>query len=49
VNRQFIPADVLAHAVSPEAIADVLVYLTSDAAAPVSGAIVPAYGACASR
>ena len=44
-TRQFIPADVLAHAVTPEAIADLLVYLASDAAAPVSGAVVPAYGA----
>jgi NAD(P)-dependent dehydrogenase (short-subunit alcohol dehydrogenase family) len=44
-TRQFVPADVLAHAVTPEAIADILVYLASDAAAPVSGAVVPAYGA----
>ena len=44
-TRQFVPADVLAHAVTPEAIADLLVYLASDAAAPVSGAVVPAYGA----
>ena len=44
-TRQFVPADALAHAVTPEAVADVLVYLASEAAAPVSGAIVPAYGA----
>jgi NAD(P)-dependent dehydrogenase (short-subunit alcohol dehydrogenase family) len=43
-TRQFLPADVLAHSVTPEAIAGILVYLASDAAAPVSGAIVPAYG-----
>jgi hypothetical protein len=34
----------LAHAVSPEAAADIIVCLVSDAAAPVSDAIVPAYG-----
>jgi NAD(P)-dependent dehydrogenase (short-subunit alcohol dehydrogenase family) len=45
VNRQFAPPEVLAHAVAPPAIADLLVYLASDAAAPVSGAVVPAYGA----
>ncbi len=44
-TRQSVPADVLAHAVTPEAIADILVYLVSDAAAPVSGAVVPACGA----
>jgi NAD(P)-dependent dehydrogenase (short-subunit alcohol dehydrogenase family) len=44
-NRPYLPPDVLAHAVSPEAIADLIAYLVSDAAAPVSGAVVPAYGA----
>jgi NAD(P)-dependent dehydrogenase (short-subunit alcohol dehydrogenase family) len=44
-TRQFLPADVLAHAVAPEAIADIIAYLVSDAAAPISGAVVPAYGA----
>jgi NAD(P)-dependent dehydrogenase (short-subunit alcohol dehydrogenase family) len=44
-TRPYLPADLLAHAVSPQAVADIIVYLVSDAAAPVSGAIVPAYGA----
>jgi NAD(P)-dependent dehydrogenase (short-subunit alcohol dehydrogenase family) len=44
-TRPFLPPDVLAHAVSPEAIAGIIAYLVSDAAAPVSGAVVPAYGA----
>jgi NAD(P)-dependent dehydrogenase (short-subunit alcohol dehydrogenase family) len=44
-NRQALPPDVLAHAVSPEAIADVICSLVGDAATPVSGAVVPAYGA----
>ena len=44
-NRTFLPPEAIAHAVSPEAIAELIVFLASDAAAPVSGAILPAYGA----
>ncbi len=44
-NRSTLPDDVIAHAVAPEAIADVIAFLVSDAAAPVSGAVLPAYGA----
>ena len=44
-NQAYFPAEVLAHAVSPEAIANIIAFLVSDLAAPVSGAIVPAYGA----
>jgi NAD(P)-dependent dehydrogenase (short-subunit alcohol dehydrogenase family) len=44
-NRATFPAAVMAHTVAPEAIADAIAYLVSDAAAPVSGAILPAYGA----
>jgi NAD(P)-dependent dehydrogenase (short-subunit alcohol dehydrogenase family) len=44
-NRAVFPADLIAHATAPEAIAAVIAFLASDAAAPVSGAILPAYGA----
>src|SRR6266487_3558823 len=44
-NRATFPSKMMAHAVAPEAIADVIAFLVSDAAAPVSGAILPAYGA----
>jgi NAD(P)-dependent dehydrogenase (short-subunit alcohol dehydrogenase family) len=40
-----VPAEVMAHAVAPKAIAGVIAFLVSEAAAPVSGAILPAYGA----
>jgi NAD(P)-dependent dehydrogenase (short-subunit alcohol dehydrogenase family) len=43
-NRATFPAELLAHAVSAEAIANVIAFLAGDLAAPVSGAIVPAYG-----
>jgi NAD(P)-dependent dehydrogenase (short-subunit alcohol dehydrogenase family) len=44
-NRAAFPAEVMAHAAAPEAIAAVIAFLVSEAAAPVSGAILPAYGA----
>ena len=43
-NRAAFPPDLLKQAVQPEAIAGIIAFLVSDAAAPVSGAIVPAYG-----
>jgi NAD(P)-dependent dehydrogenase (short-subunit alcohol dehydrogenase family) len=44
-GRANFPPEVMAHAVAPEAIADAIAFLVSDNAAPVSGAILPAYGA----
>lgn len=44
-NRATFPEEVMAHTVAPEAVAEVIAFLVSDAAAPVSGAILPAYGA----
>jgi hypothetical protein len=47
--RRDLPAEVLEHAVRPEAAADIIAFLVSDLAAPVSGTVVPAYGASAGR
>ena len=44
-NRATFSAEMLAHATAPDVIADAIAFLVSDAAAPVSGAILPAYGA----
>jgi 3-oxoacyl-[acyl-carrier protein] reductase len=43
-NRKGLPKAMLADAVSPEALADIIAFLLSDAATPISGAILPAYG-----
>lgn len=43
-NKALFPPEMLAGAVEPEVIADVIVFLVSDAAASVSGAVVPTYG-----
>jgi NAD(P)-dependent dehydrogenase (short-subunit alcohol dehydrogenase family) len=43
-NREALPQEMLARAVTPEAIADIIAFLVSDAAAPISGAVLPAYG-----
>ena len=43
-NKALFPPEALAGAVEPEAIAEVIAFLVSDAAAPISGAVVPTYG-----
>ena len=43
-NKAIFPPEALAGAVEPDAIADVIAFLVSPAAAPISGAIVPTYG-----
>ena len=43
-NKAMFPPEMLVGAVEPEAIAEVIAFLVSDAATPVSGAIVSTYG-----
>jgi NAD(P)-dependent dehydrogenase (short-subunit alcohol dehydrogenase family) len=43
-NKELFPPEMLAAAVEPEALADVIAFLVSDAASPVSGAVIPTYG-----
>jgi NAD(P)-dependent dehydrogenase (short-subunit alcohol dehydrogenase family) len=43
-NRAIFPEKMMANAVPPVAIAKIISFLVSDAAGPISGAILPAYG-----
>lgn len=43
-NKTLFPPEMLTAAVEPEAIADVIAFLVSDAAASISGAVMPTYG-----
>jgi NAD(P)-dependent dehydrogenase (short-subunit alcohol dehydrogenase family) len=43
-NRSWMPADLAARAVAPEAIAKVIAFLVGPDAAPISGAAIPVYG-----
>ena len=42
--RSNLPQEALAEAVAPDTIAEVVVFLTSEAASPISVAVLPAYG-----
>ncbi len=44
-NRPWLTPELLAHAVAPDAVAEIIAFLVSDAGAPISGAIAPTYGA----
>ena len=44
-NRAVFPPEALAHAVQPEAIANIIAFLVDGLVTDISGAIVPAYGA----
>jgi len=44
-NRPYLTPELLAHAVSPDAVAEIIAFLVSEAATPISGAVVPTYGA----
>ena len=43
-NKALYPPEALTGAVEPDAIAEVIAFLVSDAAGPTSGAVVPVYG-----
>ena len=43
-NKALFPPEALAGAVEPDAIAGIIAFLVSDAAGPISGAILPTYG-----